>query len=149
MWHAGEARENSPHHAARRSPTAPAENPATVWHAGGASWRAADSALPATARTATTRGPARSLLHESPVQRSDRTGTQKASAVLPRLHGALVSIEETSLLMGEILELEPASLRQHRVRHASQLLAEAGELLRVLIRESREVQTPHAVRRRA
>ena len=69
--------------------------------------------------------------------------------VLPRLHGALVSIEETSLLMGEILELEPTSLRHHRVQRASQLLAEAGELLRVLIRESREVHAPHAVRRRA
>jgi hypothetical protein len=83
------------------------------------------------------------------VQRSDRPESQKTSVVLPRLHGALVSIEETSLLMGEILELEPATLRHHRVQRASQLLAEAGELLRVLIRESREVHGPHAARRRA
>ena len=80
-------------------------------------------------------------------RRDSKLNAQKTPRSLAS-HRAL-GLHRTSLLIGEILELEPARPRHHRVQRASQLLAEAGELLRVLIRESREVQGPHAVRRRA
>jgi hypothetical protein len=105
---------------------------------------------------------ARSLLGMLSMQRSDATAATASTAALARLHGALDAAEAMTVLIDQLRQSEPLTRGQGRVRRVSELVAEgpfggpagrpfalplggtggAGDLLRSLIRDSRDGRLP-------